>query len=64
MVKICPSLPQKVLTSGDRSKPGVLHVVYIQAFLLEVGITAVDKIGGNQAPWLEVKVSARFPASH
>ena len=43
------------------STPGVSHVLYLQAFLLSPGITSVEKVGGNQAPWLEVRSGLQIP---
>ncbi|KAK3614883.1 hypothetical protein LTR56_026949 [Elasticomyces elasticus] len=41
--------------------PGVVHIVFVAAFLLEPGITAIEKVGGNEAPWLENKNGLQIP---
>jgi hypothetical protein len=42
----------------DRSsKPGVVRVVYLAAFLLEPGVSFADKVQGNEPPYMEVRVS-------
>lgn len=33
------------------SKPGIVRVVYLAAFLLEPGVSFADKVQGNEPPY-------------
>lgn len=45
-------------TQGAADNSNVVHVMYLAAFMLDVGLSVLDAVGGHVPPWWDVDVDA------